>query len=144
MLYHFVTMLTIYDIAAVQFVPFKPDIYPDDSRVFCLEDIGELPSTSSPPYNSTELGSVLVCRTDKSPCCATQPNRFGEWTHNNMTIGRRGNNEDYFRTRDNDQQIHLNRRAMTSESRRTGGFCCELPDAGDVTQMQCVEIGMVR
>ena len=78
MLYHFVTMLTIYDIAAMQFVPFKPDIYPNDSRVFSLEDIGELPSTSSPPYNSTELGSVLVCRTDKRPCCVTSPNRFGE------------------------------------------------------------------
>ena len=59
MLYHFVTMLTIYDIAAVQFVPFKPDIYPVDSRVFCLEDIGELPE-KSPPFNITELGNVLI------------------------------------------------------------------------------------
>ena len=81
-------MLTIYDIAAVQFVPFKPDIYPDDSRVFCLEDIGELPKISS-AYRRTELRNVLVCRTDKSPCCATQPNRFGEWRHNNMNISNR-------------------------------------------------------
>ena len=137
-------MLTIYDIAAVQFVPFKPDIYPDDSRVFCLEDIGELPSTSSAPYNSTELGNVLVCRTDRSPCCATQPNKFGQWTHNNTNISHRGRIDDYFRTRDDDQQIHLSRRAMYSGTRRTGGFCCEFPDANSVTQRQCVEIGMVR
>ena len=67
MLYRFVIMLTIYNIAAVQLVPFKPDIYPNDSRVFCLEDIEDLPLTSSAPHSSTELGNVLVCRTDRSP-----------------------------------------------------------------------------
>ena len=136
--------INIYDIAAVQFVPFKPDIYTDDSRVFSLEDIGELPSTSSAPYNSSELGNVLVCRTDRNPCRAFQPNRFGEWTHNNTNIRIRGKNDDYFRTRDNVQQIHLSRRAMYSGSHRTGVFCCVLPDANSVTQRQCVEIGMVR
>ena len=134
-------MLTIYDIAAVQFVPFKPDIYPDDSGVFCLADIGELPSTSS-AYTSTELGNVLVCRTNRTSCCRT--NKFGEWTHNDMNINHRGRNEDYFRTRDDVQQIHLSRRAMYSGSHRTGVFCCVLPDASSVTQRQCVEIGMVR
>ena len=137
-------MLIIYDIAAVQFVPFKPDIYPDDSRVFSLEDIGELPSTSSATHSCAELGNVLVCRTDRSPCCTTQPDRFGYWTHNNMKIGTRGKNEDYFRTRDNDQQIHLSLRAMYSGTCRTGEFCCVLPDANCVAQMLCVEIGMVR
>ena len=127
-------MLTIYYIAAVQFVPFKPDIYPDDSRVFCLADIGELPSTS------TELGNVLVCRTNRTPCCKT--NKFGEWTHNDMNISFRG--KDYFRTRDDVQQIHLSRRAMYIGNRRTGMFCCVFPDAINVTQRQCVEIGMVR
>ena len=139
----YMKMLTIYDIAAVQFVPFKPDIYPIGSSVFSLEDIGELPSTSSAPYSSTELGNVLVCRTDRSPCCATQPNRFVEWTHNDMNISNRGKEEDYFRTRDDDQQIHLNLRAMYSGTRHTGDFCCVLPDASNVTQMQCVEIGIV-
>ena len=61
-----------------------------------------------------------------------------------MNIGKRYDNEDYFRTRDNDQQIHFSRRAMYRESRLTGKFCCKLPDASSVTQMQCVEIGMVR
>ena len=79
-----------------------------------------------------------------SPCCATQPTRFGEWTHNDMNISNRGKNEDYFRTRDDVQQIHLSRRAMYIGNRRTGEFCCELPDASSVTQRQCVEIGMVR
>ena len=134
-------MLTIYDIAAVQFVPFKPDIYPDDSGVFCLADIGELPSTSS-AYTSTELGNVLVCWTNRTSCCRT--NKFGEWIHNNKTISNQGRNEDYFRTRDDVQQIHLSRRAMYSCSHHTGVFCCELPDANNVTQRQCVEIGMVR
>ena len=135
---HFVTMLTIYDIAAVQFVLFKPDIYPDGSRVFCLADIGKLLST----YTSTELENVLVCRTNRSPCCKT--NRFGEWIHNDMNISNRGKSEDYFRTRDDVQQIHLSRRAMYSGSRRTGVFCCVFPDASSVTQRQCVAIGMVR
>ena len=144
MLDRFVIMLTIYDIAAVQLVPFKPDIYPNGSRVFCLEDIGELPSTSSAPYSSTELGNVLVCRTDRRPCCANKTNRFGEWTHNNTNVGTRGKKEDYFRTRDDVQQIHLSLRAMYSGTRRTGEFCCVFPDASSVTQMQCVEIGMVR
>ena len=80
----------------------------------------------------------------RSPCCATQPNRFGEWTYNNTNIGNEGKNEDYFRTRDDDRQIHLSLRAMHSGTRRTGAFFCELPDASSVTQMQCVEIGMVR
>ena len=139
----YMKMLTIYDIAAEQFVSFKPDIYPIGSKVFSLEDIGELPSTSSAPYSSSELGNVLVCRTDRSPCCATKRNRCGEGTHNDMNISNRGKNEDYFRTRDNVQQIHLNLRAMYSGTRRTGVFCCVLPDASSVTQMQCVEIGMV-
>ena len=136
-------MLIIYDIAAVQFVPFKPDIYPDDSRVFCLEDIGELPKTSSASYSSTDLGNVLVCRTYRSPCCATQANKVGEWTHNNTNVRTRGKNDDYFRTRDNVQQIHLSRRAMYNGTRRTGEFCCEFPDANSDTQKQCVEIGMI-
>ena len=61
-----------------------------------------------------------------------------------MNISNRGKNEDYFRTRDNVQQIHLSRRAMYSSSRRTGVFCCELPDTSSITQRQCVDIGMVR
>ena len=126
----------------MQFVSFKPDIYPDDSRVFCLEDIGELPKTSL-AYSSTELGNVLVCRTDGSPCCATPPNSVGEWTHNNTNVRSRGKNDDYFRTRDEVQQIHLSHRAMYSDARRTGEFCCEFPDANSVKQMQCVEIGMI-
>ena len=87
---------------------------------------------------------MLVCRTDRSPCCAAQPNKFGERTHNDMNISNRGKNEDYFGTRDDVQLILLSRRAMYSGSHRTGEFCCELPDANSVTQRQCVEIGMVR
>ena len=83
-----------------------------------------------------------MCRTNRSPCCRT--NKFGEWTHNNKTGGNRGKPEDHYRTRDDVQQIHLSRRAMYSGTRRTGVFCCELPDANNVTQRQCVEIGMVR
>ena len=102
------------------------------------------PKHHQPPYCSNEILNVLVCRTDRSPCFATQPNRFGEWTHNNTNIGTRGKNEDYFRTRNDVNQTHLSLRAMYSGTRHTGEFCCELPDANSVIQMQCVEIGMVR
>ena len=39
-------------------------------------------------------------------------------------------------------RYHLNLRAMYSGTRCTGVFCCVLPDASSVTQMQCVEIGI--
>ena len=65
--------------------------------------------------------------------------RFGVWIHNNTNIGTTGKYEDYFRTRDKVQHIHLSRRAMYNVCRPTGEFCCELPDASGVTLMQCVE-----
>ena len=70
-----------------------------------MEDIGEL--TSIPPFSSSDFGNILVCKTDRSPCCAKRTYRFGEWTHNNTNIGNRARNEDYFQTRDDIQQIHL-------------------------------------
>ena len=122
----------------MQLAPFKQNIYPTSGRVFSLEDIGELPD----PHESSDLVNVLVCSTDRSPCCKTPPNRFGEWKHNGTTIGTRGGGGDYFRTRDDNQQIHLSLRTMNSGNPPTGMFCCELPDANDDLQTECVVIGM--
>ena len=123
----------------MQLVPFKLDIYPSNGRVFTLEDIGQLP----PSFIPSDLQDVLVCRTDRNPCCATSPNRFGEWRHNGLAIGiRSGNDRDYFRTRDDNQQMHLSLRTIHSGNPPTGMFCCELPDANDNLLTECVEIGM--
>ena len=120
----------------MQLVPFKQNIYPTSGRVFSLEDIGELPN----PYESSDLVHALVCSTDRNPCCLS--NRLGEWRHNGIAVGTRVSGGDYFRTRDNNQQIHLSLRTMHSGNPPTGMFCCELPDASDVLQTKCVEIGM--
>ena len=120
----------------MQLVHFKQNIYPTSGRVFSLEDIGKLPD----PYESSDLVNVLVCSTDRSPCCLT--NRLGEWRHNGTIIGNRTSGGDYFRTRDENQQIHLSLRTMHSGNPPTGMFCCELPDANDDLQTECVEIGM--
>lgn len=110
-----------------------------------MEDIGELPQLqeylSYSVYTSSDLGEVLVCNTFKGPCCSSLPNRFGHWTYNNVTVGNRASGGDYFRTRDDIQQIHLNLRANHSANPPNGTFCCALPDPNDVIQTQCVEIG---
>ena len=55
-------------------VDFKPNIYPSGSTVISFHDIGELMTDKS------NTGDVLACMTDKSPCCASPSNRFGDWT----------------------------------------------------------------
>ena len=59
---------------------------------------------------------VLACMTDKSPCCSSESNRFGDLTYNNgvevVTIGTRANSGiDYFRNRDDFKKIYLSLRS---------------------------------
>ncbi len=99
---------------------FKPDIYPSGSTVISVQDIGELQTDFS---NTNE---VVACRTDRSPCCRTLPNKFGNWTYNNgTTIGNCVNSGiDYFR--DDNQMIYLSLRSSAT-SPPTG----DMPDFVD-------------
>ncbi len=124
--------------AGIEFVDFKPDIYPSDSRVISVQDIGELRTQVSSNTNE-----VLACRTDRRPCCSTKPNRLGDWTYDNGTIiGNRANSGgiDYFRSRDDSQMVYLSLRSSATNP-PTGEFCCEIPDSMNVTQTLCIDLG---
>ncbi len=116
---------------------FKPDIYPSVSTAISVEDIGELLT-----QHSSNTDEVLACRTDKTPCCSSQLNRFGDWTYNNGTIiGNRANMEiDYFRSRDDNQMIYLSLRSSATNP-PTGEFCCVIPDSRNVVQTMCIDLG---
>ena len=47
--------------------------------------------------------------------------------------------EDFYRSRGDEQSIHLNRR--NNAQFPTGSFCCELPDSSDVNHTLCVSLG---
>ncbi len=120
----------------VSIVDFKPDIYPSGSTMIYVQDIGELQAGFS---NTNE---VLACRTDKMPCCSTQPNRFGSWTYDNgTTIGNRVNSGiDYFRSREDSQMVYLSLRSSATNP-PTGEFCCVIPDSRNVMQTICIDLG---
>ncbi len=115
---------------------FKPDIYPSGSTVISVQDIGELQADFS---NTNE---ALACRTDRRPCCSTQPNRFGDWTYDNGTIigARRNIGIDYFRSRDDSQMIYLSLRSSATNP-PTGEFCCVIPNSLNVVQTMCIDLG---
>ncbi len=121
----------------VTIVNFKPNIYPSGSAVISVQDIGELQADFS---NTNE---ALACRTDRRPCCSTQPNRLGHWTYGNgTTIGNRVNSRiDYFRSRDDNQMIYLSLR-ISAINPPTGEFCCVTPDSMNVVQTMCIDLGM--
>ncbi len=101
-----------------------------------VQDIGEL------RFDFSNTNEVLACRTDRRPCCKTQPNRFGDWTYNNGTIiGTRGSSGiDYFRSRDDNQMIYLSLRSSATNP-PTGEFCCVIQYYKNVTQLACIELG---
>ena len=108
---------------------FRGVSYPNNS-VLLINDIGN---------NST--GSAILCTTNRSPCCLTPPNRFGEWHYpNGSVVPNNAKGYDFYRSRGDDQLIRLNRR--NNPPSPTGPFCCELPDNSDVMHTLCVSLGM--
>ena len=82
--------------------------------------------------NIGEDGNALLCKTDLVNCCATRPDRFGEFYYPNgsqVPINIRG--EGFYRNRGN-QVIRLNRREGVKSP--TGMFRCEIPDGRRVVQ----------
>ena len=93
-------------------------LYPNNS-VISLSDVGE-------------NEQALMCKTDLSICCASPPNRFGEFYYPSgdiVLVKKAGH--DFYRDR-GAQEVRLNRReGVTSPS---GKFRCAVPDASGTIQ----------
>ena len=86
-----------------------------------------------------EGNAALLCTTNKTTCCGTAPNRFGEWRYpDRIVVPNNGTGQPYYRNRDV-MLIRLNRRFNQGLSDMyTGVYCCEIPDQNDVNQTLCV------
>ena len=86
----------------------------------------------------------IQCVTDKRPCCATPLNGFGEWQFPNKTnIGISTGTASFYRSKGDDGTVNLHQ-VTTSTGNiifPTGLFCCIVPDADNVTQTMCINIG---
>lgn len=92
--------------------------------------------------------NALLCHTDKLSCCTNTmgQQRAGEWYYPNGTrVANMGYNAHightsyFFRSRGT-QTVHLKRERHPSER---GKFCCEVPNAYNMIQSICVNIGML-
>lgn len=86
---------------------------------------------------------AITCITDNKQCCRLGRALFGEWHYPNVTeVHGKMVNTHFYRTRGNfnDGTVHLNRR--NNAINPTGLFCCMIPDAADVNQTLCTNIGM--
>ena len=82
---------------------------------------------------------TLMCVTPKRPCCRSPPYRYGEWFYPNgstVSIDKSGNN--FFRDRGDDGTVRLHRRGVASLSAAIGQYCCEIPNANNITHQLCV------
>ena len=120
------------------YISLRGVVYANNS-VIPITEVGETDATVPPPPNSN---NGLQCITDRSPCCQTPPNRFGEWYFpDGMTTvpGPLQNPTTFSRTRGDDGTVNLNR--VNDVMMPTGLFCCVVPDATEVDQTVCANIG---
>ena len=76
--------------------------------------------------------------TDRMGCCKGTVGGVGEWYFpNNMIVGTIGTNGSFYRNR-GQGVVRLNRRHNATMP--TGFFCCEIPDANNVTQRICIMV----
>ena len=108
-------------------------VYANNS-VILITEIGETTSNTG-----------LQCFTDRSPCCTTLANRFGQWYFpDNMLVPVLGAGANrattFYRTRGDDGSVNLNR-VSSDVMMPTGLFCCVVPDATDTMRRVCTNIG---
>ena len=109
-------------------------VYANNS-VIPITEIGE----TDIQYGTSNSG--LQCNTDRRPCCATLPFRFGEWYFPDGTaVPILGAATTFYRSRGDEGTVNLNR-LNTSVTSPTGQFCCEVPNASDIVQTVCANIG---
>ena len=83
----------------------------------------------------------LQCITDRMPCCATPPNRFGQWYFpNQISVPIQGSAYTFYRNRGDEGSVNLYR-LNNNIMAPLGQFCCEVPDATNALQQLCVTIG---
>ena len=107
-------------------------VYANNS-VIPITEIGET-------IDSSNTG--LQCITDRMPCCATLPNRAGDWYYPDGTaVPTMGGATSFYRNRGDDGTVNLNRLSDTMSS--TGLFCCQVPNATNIDPRVavCVNIG---
>ena len=104
--------------------------YPNNS-VLNIEAIGE-------------YEDALICQTDRSPCCRTSPDRFGEWYYPDGTIVPNSLvGGPFYRDRDDGGLVRLRRRYHHTVDPVTGLFCCVLPDANDGNHTLCIGLLLI-
>ena len=90
--------------------------------------------------SSDSPNGALQCITDRSPCCATPPNRRGEWyLPNGALVQGTTSTTAVYRNRGDNGEVSLNRPSDVMSP--IGLFCCEVPDATDTNQTLCVNTG---
>ena len=109
--------------------------------LFCYADIYFLlgvqrhPILNNSVINILDVGrgiNGLLCVTNNQACCATVPNRIGEFYYpNNAKVPIREENQGFWRGR-GDQHIRLNRKVDASTPK--GVYRCEIPDVRGVLQ----------
>lgn len=87
---------------------------------------------------------ALVCKTNKSNCCATHPNRHGEWyyPHGNKVLNYAESRTSFYRDRTDYGEVRLNKRSNMQIT--TGMYCCEIPESDTscgITQRLCINLG---
>ena len=110
-------------------------------------DAGVYLSQSEVVYSNSSfifIGEIakFQCITDKRPCCySPDPIRFGEWYFPNSTaVPIQNMATTFYRNRGDDGTVSLTR-LNHDVMMPTGLFCCEVPDASDVNQTLCINIG---
>ena len=85
--------------------------------------------------------AALLCWTNLKNCCKTS--RRGEWYYpSGNIVGVMGNDTtEFYRDRDNEGNVRLNRRQDKPMSER-GLFICEIPETDTVDQNLYINIGM--
>ena len=115
------------DQTAGVYLSLKGVVYPNNS-VILITEIEETNATSN---------NGLQCITDRGPCCATPPNRHGDWFFpNERIVPVQGGATSFYRNRGDDGTVNLNR-LNSDVMMPTGRFCCVVPDATSTDVTQC-------
>ena len=106
-------------------------VYPNNS-IISVTKIEQTDTTSK---------NGLQCITDRRPCCATPPNRHGEWflPDDGGMVPPIVSATTFYRNRGNDGTVSLNR-LNNDVMMPTGRFCCVVPDATGISQWACAII----
>ena len=107
-------------------------VYANNS-VISISEIGE-----TDRFNPSLMNNAVQCVTDRKPCCRSGVER-GQWFFPGGEEVLAQSSTFYQSRGDNDGTINLNR--MDNVVLPAGLFCCVVPDAVNVEQTLCVNVG---